>query len=77
MSNPSATRCFPVLAKFGGKVHLYVSDYEITLQIRREVASVDSLVEPSYKVAVELTSKQAAELALQLLSASRTIRLQE
>lgn len=75
MSTPANTRCYQVLARYGGKVHLYVSDYEIHLQLRREIATVDSIEEPSFKVAVELSPAQASELAFQLLSASKIVRV--
>jgi hypothetical protein len=68
---PYNTRCHGITAVYGGRVHVYSSEREIVLQIRREIPSVDSLIEPSFKVAVELSAEQAADLAAELLRVSR------
>jgi hypothetical protein len=54
----------------GGVVHVYSNAEHLVLQVRRSVDSVDDLLSPSFKVAVELDAAGAAALAAELLTAA-------
>lgn len=70
MSTPRGMKCVPRTLATGDKVHLYSDASQIVLQLRHLVPTEERLLEPSYKVAVSLTTTEAITLASDLLNAA-------
>jgi len=71
MSTPKGTRCWKINLADHDCLHVYSNEREITLQMRRTVATETDLLSLSFKVAVQLDANQALQLAAELLSAAQ------
>lgn len=70
MSTPKGMKCLPRTLVSGERMLLYSDATRIVLQLRRQVPTEEDLLAPSFKVAIELTALEAAQLAGDLLSAA-------
>src|SRR5690242_17374565 len=78
MSTPKGMKCLPRTLVSGERVLLYTDASRIVLQLRRQVPTEEDLLAPSFKVAIELTALEAAQLAGDLLGAALVqLRTQE
>ena len=73
MSNPPHMRAWGLPLAEGARVHVYSDSARILLQIRRNVATEQDVLAPSFKVAVPLAPADALALAGELLSAASSI----
>ena len=55
--------------KNGGAIHTYSNDEVILLQIRRSTPTEEDILQPSVKVAVNLSQQEALAIASELLLA--------
>ncbi|GAP21938.1 hypothetical protein [Leptolinea tardivitalis] len=69
MTTPKNMRAQTFTLKNGGAVHTYINDDAIILQIRKTTPSEEDLLQPSFKVAVNLSPQEAMAIATELLLA--------
>jgi hypothetical protein len=70
MSTPRGMKCIPRTLVSGDKVLIYSDAHHIVLQLRHLVPSEEQLLEPSFKVGVELSAAEAIAIASDLLNAA-------
>ena len=68
MSTPKGMKYVPRTLMTGDKVFVYSDADQIVLQVRHEVPSEESLLEPSVKVGIALSAAEAITIASDLLS---------
>jgi len=69
MTTPKNMRAQTFTLKNGGAIHTYSNDEVILLQIRRSTPTEEDLLQPSVKVAVNLSQQEALAIASELLLA--------
>ena len=69
MATPKNMRAQAFNLNNGGAIHTYINDESILLQIRRSTPTEEDILQPSFKVAVTLTHREALALASELLLA--------
>jgi hypothetical protein len=69
MAVPKGVRAIAFPAGTDSAVHVYSDADRVWLQLRRDVPTESSITDPSFKVALELTSDQAIAIAGELLTA--------
>jgi hypothetical protein len=69
-------RAVPFIIGSTDAVHIYSDAETIRLQLRRDVPTEQSIVKPSFKVALSLTPNQAIAIAGELLTAATLKRSQ-
>jgi hypothetical protein len=69
MTTPKNMRAQTFTLKNGGAVHTYSNDEIILLQIRRSTPTEEDILQPSVKVAVNLSQQEALAIASELLLA--------
>lgn len=69
MTTPKNMRAQTFTLKNGGAIHTYSNDEVILLQIRRSTPTEEDILQPSVKVAVNLTQQEAIAIASELLLA--------
>ena len=69
MSTPKNMRAQAFSLNHGGAIHTYINDDAIILQIRKTTPSEEDLLQPSFKVAVNLSPQEAMAIATELLLA--------
>lgn len=75
MTTPKNMRAQSFSLKNGGAVHTYSNDETIILQIRHSTPTEEDILQPSFKVAVNLTPQEVLAIASELLLAvSRQIK---
>jgi hypothetical protein len=70
MSTPRGMKCIPRTLVSGDKALIYSDAHHIVLQLRHLVPSEEQLLEPSFKVGVELSAAEAIAIASDLLNAA-------
>ena len=70
MSHIKGMRTWALSLDTGAIIHVSSDDTRVILQLRRQVATEDDVLAPSFKVAVCLAPLDALALASELLSAS-------
>ncbi|HMO13134.1 MAG TPA: hypothetical protein PKD64_11520 [Pirellulaceae bacterium] len=70
MSTPKGTRCRKIKLEADASIFVYSSDDQLIMQTRRNVATEDDVLSPSFKIAVPLQPNEAIELAGELLCAA-------
>jgi len=70
MSTPKGLKCVAKTLSTGEKVLIYGDTDHIMLQLRRQVATEENILEPSFKVAVCLSPAEAIAVAGELLNAA-------
>jgi len=70
MSTPKGMKCVPRTLVTGDKVLIYSDANHIVLQLRHLVPTEEQLLEPSFKVGVQLSPAEAIALASDLLNAA-------
>lgn len=69
MTTPKNMRAQTFTLKNGGAIHTYSNDEVILLQIRRSTPTEEDILQPSVKVAVNLSQQEALAIASELLLA--------
>jgi len=69
MTTPKNMRAQTFTLKNGGAIHTYSNDEIILLQIRRSTPTEEDILQPSVKVAVNLSQQEALAIASELLLA--------
>ena len=69
MTTPKNMRAQTFPLKNGGAIHTYSNDEVILLQIRRSTPTEEDILQPSVKVAVNLSQQEALAIASELLLA--------
>ncbi len=69
MTTPRNMRAQTFSLKNGGAIHTYSNDEVILLQIRRSTPTEEDILQPSFKVAVDLSPQEALAIASELLFA--------
>ena len=69
MTTPKNMRAQTFTLKNGGDIHTYSNDEVILLQIRRSTPTEEDILQPSVKVAVNLSQQEALAIASELLLA--------
>lgn len=69
MTTPKNMRAQTFTLKNGGAIHTYSNDEVILLQIRRSTPTEEDILQPSVKVAVNLSQHEALAIASELLLA--------
>ena len=69
MTTPKNMRAQSFSLKNGGAVHTYSNDETIILQIRHSTPTEEDILQPSFKVAVNLTPQEVLAIASELLLA--------
>lgn len=69
MTTPKNMRAQTFTLKNGGAIHTYSNDEVILLQIRRSTPTEEDILQPSVKVAVNLSQQEAIAIASELLLA--------
>lgn len=69
MTTPKNMRAQTFTLKDGGAIHTYSNDEVILLQIRRSTPTEEDILQPSVKVAVNLSQQEALAIASELLFA--------
>ncbi len=69
MSTPRGMKCVTRTMSTGDRILLYSNAEQLVLQMRRNVATEEELLAPSFKVAVSLSTPDAVWLAGELLTA--------
>ena len=69
MTTPINMRAQTFTLKNGGAIHTYSNDEVILLQIRRSTPTEEDILQPSVKVAVNLSQQEALAIASELLLA--------
>ncbi len=66
MATPKGVPTHKIPLKDGDRIHVYEEKDSIVLQLRREVPTAKSRLDPSFKSAVELSPAKALKLASRL-----------
>jgi hypothetical protein len=69
MTTPKNMRAQVYNLNHGGTIHTYINDESILLQIRRSMPTEEDILQPSFKVAVNLSPHEALAIATELLLA--------
>ncbi len=69
MTTPKNMRAQVFSLNHGGAIHTYINDESILLQIRRSTPTEEDILQPSFKVAVNLSPQEALAIATELLLA--------
>jgi hypothetical protein len=72
MANPPGMKTFHLEVNEVDKIHVYWNSDEISLQLRRNVPTVENLEIPSFKAALKISPGNAHRLGLQLLNISQS-----
>jgi hypothetical protein len=70
MGTPQGMKCFNHKLQDGANVFIYSNPKHIVLQIRHQTPTEENVLDPSFKVAVALSSVEAEDIANVLLSAA-------
>lgn len=70
MATPKGLKQFHRRTATGRSVHVYSNRERIVLQLRHETPTEENLLDPSFKVAVELSPADALLIAQELLAAA-------
>lgn len=68
MATPKGMKNFNRTLANGEKVCIYSDQHHILLQLRRTIPTEETILEPSFKVAVELSAADALFIASELLA---------
>jgi hypothetical protein len=70
MSTPEGMRAWVRSLAAGGQIHIYSNAERIILQLRRAVPTAEDVLAPSFKVALELSPRDALALASELIASA-------
>lgn len=70
MPAPKGTRAQAFKLASGDQVHVYSNRERVVLQLRHAVPTLEDMLEPSFKVAVELDAREILAIAGELLTAA-------